>query len=77
MIFINFFRQVFSECTEAITTSLIPLETILPVESAFIFGFSCTVQGGGAEAVRSVRPWPYQYLRPIIMGVAFCGCLTS
>ena len=32
---------------------------------------------GAAEAVRPARPWPYQYLRPIIMGVAFCGCVSS
>ena len=30
---------------------------------------------GAAEAVRPVRSWPYQYLKPIIMGVAFCGCV--
>ena len=44
IIFINFFRRVFSECTKAmITTSLLQLETILPEECAFIIGFSCTV----------------------------------
>ena len=37
------FRRFFSECTEAITTSLILLETILPEECTFIIGFSCTV----------------------------------
>ena len=31
------------ECTKSITTSLIPLETILPEICAFIIGFSCTV----------------------------------
>ena len=36
-------QMVFSECTEAIATSLIPLETILPEKCAFIIGFSCTV----------------------------------
>ena len=36
---INFFKWVFSECTEVITTSLIPLETILPEERGFITGF--------------------------------------
>ena len=35
--------MVFSECTEAITASLIPLETLLPEECVFIIGFSCTV----------------------------------
>ena len=34
---------VFSECTEAITTALIPLETIVPEKCAFNIGFSCTV----------------------------------
>ena len=32
IIIINFFRRVFSECTEVITIPLIPLETIFPVE---------------------------------------------
>ena len=41
IIIINFFRRVFSECTEAITTSL--LETILLEECSFFIGFSCTV----------------------------------
>ena len=36
------FRWVFSECTEAISSSLIPLDIILPVIGAFIIGFSCT-----------------------------------
>ena len=43
IIFINFFRRVFSECTEAIATSLIQLDTILPEICAFIIGFSWTV----------------------------------
>ena len=36
ILIIDFFRRVFfcSECTEAIATSLIPQETILPEESA-------------------------------------------
>ena len=40
---IIFFRRVFSECTEAIATSLIPLVTNLPEICAFIIGFSFTV----------------------------------
>ena len=36
IIIINFFRRIFSECTEVLATSLIPLETILPEECAFI-----------------------------------------
>ena len=43
IIMMNFFRWVFSECHEAIATSLILLETILPGKCAFIIGFSCTV----------------------------------
>ena len=39
----HFFRWVFSVCTEAIATSLIPLDTILPDVCAFIIGISCTV----------------------------------
>ena len=31
---------------------------------------------GAAEVVRPVWPWPYQYLRPINMGVAFGGCVS-
>ena len=41
--FINFFRRVFSEYTEANATSLTLLDTILPEKCAFIIGFSCTV----------------------------------
>ena len=44
IIIINFFKRVFSECTKAITTSLIPLEILLPEYCAFIIGFSCIVQ---------------------------------
>ena len=43
MIIKHFFRLVFSEYTEANTTSLIPLDTILPEIFAFIIGFSFTV----------------------------------
>ena len=35
IIFINFFRRVFSEYTEAVTTSLIPIDAILPEISYF------------------------------------------
>ena len=27
------------------------------------------------EVAEVVWPWPYQYLRPIIMGMTFCGCV--
>ena len=40
---INLFRQVFSECTETIATSLIPLDIILPEICAYIIAFGCTV----------------------------------
>ena len=43
IIIINFFRWVFSEYTEANSTSLKRLDTILPEICAFIIGFSCTV----------------------------------
>ena len=43
IIIINFFRWVFSEYTESVTTSLIPIDAILPEICAFIVGFSCTV----------------------------------
>ena len=42
IIIINFFRWVFSKCTEALSTSLIPLVTILPEICVFIIFFSCT-----------------------------------
>ena len=40
IIIINFFRWVFSEYTEANTTSLIPLDTILPKICASIIGLA-------------------------------------
>ena len=43
IIIIHFFAQVFSECTEAVATSLIPLVTNFPGICAFIIGFSSTV----------------------------------
>ena len=43
IIIINFFRQFFSECTEAVATSLIPLVTNFPEIFAFVIGFSFTV----------------------------------
>ena len=43
IIIIHFFAQVFSECTEAVATSLIPLVTNFPGICAFIIGFSFTV----------------------------------
>ena len=41
---IIFFRGVFSECTETVTTSLVPLVTNFPEICAFIIGFSFTVR---------------------------------
>ena len=43
IILINFFRRVFSEYTEVVTTSLLPIDAILPEICAFIVGFSSTV----------------------------------
>ena len=43
IIIIHFFIRIFSEYTEAVTTSLIPIDAILPEICAFIVGFSCTV----------------------------------
>ena len=42
-IIINFFRRFFSKYTEAVTTSLIQIDVILPEICAFIVAFSCTV----------------------------------
>ena len=39
---INFFIRVFSEYTEAVTTSLIPIDATIPEICTFIVGFSCT-----------------------------------
>ena len=39
----HFFRRVFSEFNEAITTSFIQIDAILPEIFAFIVGFRCTV----------------------------------
>ena len=43
IIIINFFRRVFSECTEVVATSLIALVTNFPEIFAFKIGFSFTV----------------------------------
>ena len=40
----NFFRRVFSECIEAVATSLIPLVSNFPEICALIIGFSFTVR---------------------------------
>ena len=42
IIIINFIIKVFSECTEAVATSFIPLVTDFPGICAFIIGFSFT-----------------------------------
>ena len=42
IIIINFFIRVFSEYTEAPTTSLIPIDAILPEICTFTVGFNCT-----------------------------------
>ena len=39
---INFVIRVFLEYIETVTTSLIPIDAILPVICTFIFSFSCT-----------------------------------
>ena len=43
IIIIHFFRRVFSECTEAVATSLIPHSYHSPEIFAFMIGFSFTV----------------------------------
>ena len=43
IIIIHFFRRVFSECTEAVATSLIPHSYNFPEIFAFLIGFSFTV----------------------------------
>ena len=43
IIIIHFFAQVFSECTEAVATSLIPLVTNYPGICSLIIAFSFTV----------------------------------
>ena len=43
IIIINFFRRIFSECTEAVATSLYHIVTNFPEICPFIIGFSFTV----------------------------------
>ena len=43
IIITNFFRRVYSACTEMNATSLMPLDNILPEICAFFIGFSCTM----------------------------------
>ena len=43
IIFINFFRRVFLDCTEAVATSPLALVTNFPEILTFIIGFSFTV----------------------------------
>ena len=53
IIIINFFRRVFSECTEAVATSLIPLVINFSEICALIIGFSFTVWT--KESAKKVR----------------------
>ena len=62
IIFINFFRLVFSECTEANTTALVPLDTSLPGICAFIICVSCTVHGQSYVSIRHTLLNCTQYL---------------
>ena len=60
----NFIRRVYSECTEVITTSLIPLGTILHAECAFIIGLAllcgikCRIADGTLADAILIPPCP-------------------
>ena len=55
-------QTVFSECTEANATSLIPLDTILPEICAFIIGFPLLLpniirKGRGCQKLVTEKPF--------------------
>ena len=52
IIIVHFFRRVFSECTEAVATSLIPHSYHFPEIFAFMIGFSFTVWTKSAKKGR-------------------------
>ena len=67
IIIINFFIRVFSECTEAVATSLIPLVTDFPEICAFIIGFSFTVWT--KKSAKKVRKQVTEYLQNVCQSV--------
>ena len=68
IIIINFFRWVFSECTEAFATSLLPLHTNFPEISAIIIGFSFSVWT--KKSAKKVRKQVTQCLQNLYQSVA-------
>ena len=69
IIIIHFFIWVFSECTEAVATSLIPLVTNFPEICAFIIGFSFTVWT--KKSAKKVRKQVTECLQNLYQSVGF------
>ena len=68
IIIIHFFAQVFSECTEVVATSLIPLVTNFPGISSLIIGFSFTVWT--KKSVKTIRKQVRGCLQNLYQSVA-------
>ena len=68
IIIIHFFARVFSECTEAVATSLIPLVTNFPEICAFIIGFSFTVWT--KKSAKKIRKQVTECLQNLYQSVA-------
>ena len=68
IIIIHFFARVFSECTEAVATSFIPLVTNFPGICAFIIGFSFTVWT--KKSTKKIRKQVTECLQNLYQSVA-------
>ena len=68
IIIIHFFAQVFSECNEAVATSLISLVTNFPGICAFIIGFSSTVWT--KKSAKTIRKHVRGFLQNFYQSVA-------
>ena len=68
IIIIKFFRRVFSECTEAVATSLYQTVTNFPEICAFMIGFSFTVWT--KKSAKKVRKQVRGCLRKLYQSVA-------
>ena len=68
IIIIDFFAQVFSVCTEAVATSLVPLVTNFPGICAFIIAFSFTVWT--KKSVKKIRKQVRRCLLNLYQSVA-------
>ena len=68
IVIIHFFARVSSECTEAVTTSLITLVSNFPGICAFIIGFSFTVWT--KKSTKKVRKQVTECLHNLYQSVA-------